>query len=235
MKSDNKKSLFTTALRTSFSKKRKKGIYTWILPALLTLRQESLLRMIEFSLNENTLVVDMGCNVGYLTRPLSLRANTIGLDIDKDQLHWAKQTCSHADFVCCDLCNLPLRESSVDIAVCASVFEHVENLEQALKNIKFVLKTNGMLAAGYPNETKLMDLIIKSFWKSESHVWDQCNKMEQDCLRNPHIHKQNYLDIRITLEKDFVHLKMGKIPLNWLPDFLSIYENILLLNDQKFT
>ena len=197
------------------------------------MRQESLLRMIEFALNEKILVVDMGCNVGYLTRPLSLRANTIGLDIDRSQLHWAKQSCLHTDFVCCDLGHLPLIKSSVDLAVCASVFEHIENLELALENIQFALKTNGILAAGFPIETKLMDLIVRSFWRSEAHVWDQGNKTKQDRLKNPHTHKQDFSDIRKMLKKYFVHMKTRKIPGNWLPDFLSIYENVLLLNDES--
>jgi SAM-dependent methyltransferase len=233
LESGKMQSVWKVALRDSFSKHGKKGIYSWVLPALLTMRQEYLLRMIEFALNERILVVDMGCNVGYLTRPLSLRAYTIGLDIDKSQLRFAKNNCCHTDFVCCDLSHLPLIESSVDIAVCASVFEHIENLEQSLKNIKFVLKTNGLLAAGFPIETKLMDLIVRSFWKSEAHVWDQDNKTEQDHLRNPHTHKQDFSDIRRLLKKYFVPLKTGKIPENWLPDSLSIYENVLLLNARK--
>ncbi len=231
MKLDNIHSVWSFALRDSFSKKGKKGIYHWVLPALLTMRQEYLLRMIEFILNEKTLVVDMGCNVGYLTHHLSLKANTIGLDIDKSQLHWAKRSLSHTDFVCCDLCHLPLRESSIDLAVCASVFEHIENLDQALENIKSVLKTKGILAAGYPIETKLLDFIVRSFWNSESHVWDQGNKMKLNRLRDPHIHKQDFSDIRKMLKKYFVCLKMRKMPGKWLPDFLSIYENVLLLNE----
>jgi SAM-dependent methyltransferase len=225
------KNVLNLALTESLIGQGKKGIYHWVLPALLTMRQEYLLRMIDFALNERIFVVDMGCNVGYLTGYLSLRANTIGLDIDKSQLHWAKQSLRHTDFVCCDLCHLPLRESSVDLTVCASVFEHIENLDQALQNIKFVLKKNGLLAAGYPIETKLLEIIVKSFWKSESHVWDQNNKTKLDRLTNPHTHKQDFSNIRKTLKKYFMFLKMQKIPGNSLPDSLSIYENTLLLKD----
>jgi SAM-dependent methyltransferase len=231
LKVKKSKNVLNVALTESFMGKRKKGIYHWVLPALLTMRQEYLLRMIDYALKERFFVVDMGCNVGYLTRYLSLRANTIGLDIDKSQLHWAKQSLRHTDFVCCDLCHLPLRESSIDLTVCASVFEHIANLDQALQDIKFVLKTNGLLAAGYPIETKLLEIIVRSFWKSESHVWDQNNKTKLDRLRNPHTHKQDFSNIRKTLKKYFVFLKIQKIPGNYLPDSLSIYENALLLKD----
>ena len=88
MESDNIPSVLKIALREIFSKKGKKGIYHWILPTLLGMRQEYLLRMIEFVLSDDMFIVDMGCNVGYLTRPFSLRANAIGLDVDKDKLHW---------------------------------------------------------------------------------------------------------------------------------------------------
>ena len=233
MRSSNDQSILKTMLTAALNKTGKRGIYQWILPTLLGLRQEYLLQMIEFVLNESMVVVDMGCNVGYLTYPLSLRANAIGLDVDKEKLYSAKESMRNTDFVCCDLRNLPLRESSIDLAVCASVFEHIENLEQALKDIKSVIKKKGILAAGYPIETRLLEFIVKSFWVSESRIWDQGNKRKTDRLRDPHTHKQEFSDIRKMLGKDFVQLRMRKIPVNWLPDSLSIYENVLLLNDRK--
>jgi SAM-dependent methyltransferase len=208
----------------SFKSYSRSGIRYWVLSSLLSMTRTRLLNMINFPHSES-LVVDLGCSLGYITRPLSLQAQTIGLDVDKDMVRWAKKFNKHIEFVCCDLCHLPLRNSSVDIAVCASVFEHIENLEMASKEIKFALKKRGKLFAGYPIETRIVDTIIKSFWKSESSTWDQHNVMKYGKeLDNPHAHKRNYIDIRKILRKDFLPLKTQKIPKNYFPDFLSIYE-----------
>ena len=236
MEFQNIKTVLETVL-TSFSTcEGKKGIRKQILSSLLKMRRVQLLKMIDFSIDENSLIVDMGCSVGYLTRPLFLRSKTLGLDVDKEKLHWAKKSNRQIEFICCDLCYLPLKESSVSIAVCASVFEHIENLEYALKDILFVLKKRGKIAGGYPIETKLLEFIIKSFWKLESHVWDQSNiSKNKDRLKNPHVHKRDFSDIRKILGKDFLLMNRQKIPTNWTPDFFSIYENVLLVeNGNKF-
>jgi ubiquinone/menaquinone biosynthesis C-methylase UbiE len=210
----------------------KKGFRHWILSSLLQARRSQLLSMIGYPSNKRSLIVDVGCNIGYLTRPLSLRAITIGLDMDKGMLSSAKAVYRNLNLICCDLCHLPLRTSSVDIAVCASVFEHIDNLYEALEEIKLVLKKEGELAAGYPIETQLLEFIIKSLWKSESHVWDQSNiKKHNKHLKNPHTHKIGFLHIRKMLGKDFSIVKREKMPKNWFPDFLSIYENVVLVRN----
>ena len=91
---------------------------------------------------------------------------------------------------------------------------------------------NGKLAAGYPIETRLIELIIKLFLSSESHVWSQQEETKnEEQLNDPHIHRQNFLEIRKHLRKHFVTLKKLKIPLNFFPDLFSIYENVLLVKD----
>jgi len=186
--------------------------------------------MIDSFIVEEPLIIDMGCNIGYVTRPLSLRTKAIGLDIDKDKVRWAKKFNRNVDFICCDAHQLPLRNASVDIVVGASVLEHIENLPKVLKEIKVVLKKQGKLAAGYPLETRLLKVIFQSFWKSESPVWNQSKVMKNEgCLKDPQIHKQNFSDIRKMFEKDFSLLRRQKIPNNYFPDFLSIYENIILI------
>ena len=206
----------------------KKGFRHWLLSSLLNLRWAQLLDMINFPLIETSLILDLGCNVGYLTRPLSLRAKTIGLDIDKSQLCYAKECYNDIEFICCDLCHLPLKSASVDVAVCGSVFEHIENLGKAIKEIETVLKKEGRLAVGYPIETKLLELIIKSFWRDQGQVWDQSNiSKHKERLTNPDVHKQDFTSIRKLLKQDFGTLKRQKIPINYFPDFLSIYENVI--------
>ena len=206
----------------------KRGFRHWILSSLLRLKWSHLLNMIDPYISRTSVVVDMGCGIGYLTRPLSLRAETIGLDIDKESIRFAKSRYREIDFVCCDLCNLPLRPSSVNIVVCASVLEHLESLESAIEEISSVTASKGKLGIGYPIETKWLEVIIKSFWKSSAQVWDQSRISEKkEKSRNPHVHKQSYLSIRELLELTFYPIKCRKMPVTPFPDSLAIYENVI--------
>lgn len=220
-----------TFSKVSFKSYTRRGIRNRILSFLLSLTRTQLLDMIDFPIdNDDFTVVDLGCNIGYITRPLSSKYETIGMDIDKEKVRWAKKFNRQVDFICCDACHLPLRNASIDIVVGASVLEHIENLSEVLREIKIVLKNQGKLVAGYPLESRFLEVIFQTFWKSESRVWNQSKVMKiEDCLEDPHIHKQNFSDIRTMLGKDFSLLKRQKIPYNYFPDLLSIYENTVLL------
>lgn len=177
-----------------------------------------------------SLIVEFGCSVGTFTRVLSLIAPTIGLDIDKKIIVIAKKNAKHIDFICADLCHLPFREGSVDIAICASVLEYIENLEDAIKQIKLVLKKGGTLIAGYPIETKLLKTAIELIDRNSVRTWDPDNVMTNEQLRkDPHTHKQKFPTIRTILRKHFRLLLKEKIPLKFFPDFLSIYECVKLV------
>jgi ubiquinone/menaquinone biosynthesis C-methylase UbiE len=122
---------------------------------------------------------------------------------------------NHVEFICCDLCHLPLTKSSVKVVVCSSVLEHVEDLQKALEEIAFVLQESGEMVAGYPIETRLLEFCVKSFFRSESvsSTWDVYKiKKSKQLFGNPHGHKQIFSDIRKMLRNNFLSLKKRKIP-----------------------
>ena len=140
----------------------------------------------------------------------------------------AKHYNKRIEFICCDICYLSLRESLIDLVVCGSVLEHVENLDPVLKEIRFTLKKRGKLVAGYPIETRLLQSIIKLLWKSEGPVWSQKKIMnKKELLRDSHVHKQGYLEIRKSLETHFSLLKKRKMPRNCIPDFFQSMNVVL--------
>ena len=54
--------------------KLKKGFRQWILASLMSAAKNPMLNMIEFPNDDDLLIIDMGCNIGYLTKPLSSSA-----------------------------------------------------------------------------------------------------------------------------------------------------------------
>lgn len=159
-----------------------------------------------------------------------LLAQTIGLDVDKDAIVFAKKSSKHIYFICADLCHLPIRNDSVDIAVCASVLEYIQNLEDAIRQIRFTLKKGGTLGAGYPIETTLLKAIIEFFHRKAVREWNPHRVMgDEEYRKDPHTHKQIFPTIRAMLGKYFLLMRREKTASIYFPDFLSIYECVKLL------
>ena len=49
-----------------------------------------------------------------------------------------------------DICNLPLKEGIADLVICTEVLEHVQNTQEALKNLNRVIKKGGYLILSTP-------------------------------------------------------------------------------------
>lgn len=65
---------------------------------------------------------------------------------------------------------LPLRDARVDVVVCNHVFEHFENVQQALFEINRVIKKNGYLWASIPNGFCFDDDFYRFVFSGGGHV-----------------------------------------------------------------
>lgn len=107
--------------------------------------------------------LDVGCGTGLITR--FLPSGTVGIDLNPRNLQKAKQYAAQARFVLGDAeGTLPLRDQSLDLAVCTETLEHLLCPLQALKEIYRVLKPNGVLVGSVPGESP----IWKLRWTSSS-------------------------------------------------------------------
>lgn len=196
----------------------------------MSITRTHLLKMIEQRINIEYIILDIGCGTGELTHILSTITTTIGLDLNKDALIRAKKNSKNIDFILADVCNLPLRKCSVYIVVCASVLEFIEKIENAIEEIKLVIKKNGILLAGYPISTKLLRFIIELFGKQHMRLWDPLRVMDYNEYRkDKHTHKHRFQMIRVLLNKNFSLIKREKIPFKYLVDIFSIYECSILI------
>lgn len=97
--------------------------------------------------------LDVGCSAGTITNRLSpLFARTIGTDYDATALRHAEQTSERSPrFACGDAMRLPLPDRSVDVIVCAQVYEHVPDDRYLAAELYRVLKPNGVVFFSGPN------------------------------------------------------------------------------------
>ncbi len=99
----------------------------------------------------NPVVLEAGCGKEcWITRSLresitSLRV--IGVDIDEDCLNNPDVDEAHV----ASICEMPVKDESVDLIVSGYVLEHLEDPESAFREMNRVLKPGGMVIAWTPN------------------------------------------------------------------------------------
>lgn len=91
-------------------------------------------------------IVDLGCSTGYLLEDLRRTypsATLYGLDLIAAGLEKAHDNEPSAALLQADVCDLPFLDASVDAVVSANLLEHVPDDEQALREIRRVLRPGG--------------------------------------------------------------------------------------------
>lgn len=104
-------------------------------------------------------ILDAGCGIGFFLPTLSRFAEHIwAIDHAGYSIQYAKFMCKkkrlkNISFKKVDLMqSLPFPARKFDLIVCLSVLEHIRNLQMVIKNFRRVLKKDGILIAGYPDE-----------------------------------------------------------------------------------
>jgi ubiquinone/menaquinone biosynthesis C-methylase UbiE len=96
-------------------------------------------------------VLDVGCGTGNLLPFLEARGyrmqEYVGVDLSPEMLRIARTKPGRvpASWITADAARLPLRESSFDIAVSASVLHYWDDVDAALAEIRRVLRPGGHL------------------------------------------------------------------------------------------
>ena len=111
-------------------------------------------------LKPNDSVLDVGCGNGQNSLLAAGRVKeVIGFDVDKSQLKIAKSEearrgLKNIQFDCVSAEDeLPYKSNSFDKIIFLGVLEHLTNRENILREIRRVMKSEGQLLLGVPNET----------------------------------------------------------------------------------
>ncbi|MFB0565326.1 MAG: class I SAM-dependent methyltransferase [Candidatus Aminicenantaceae bacterium] len=101
---------------------------------------------------EGKIVLELGCSYGGLQAALLHEgaARTIGLDLDYHALSFGRKKLDQKQdimLLAADAHYIPFPPSSVDVVVSDSVFEHLQDIEQTLREIAHVLCPKGRLYA----------------------------------------------------------------------------------------
>jgi len=121
------------------------------------LEKEHLARY-EFALQyiHNKKVLDIGCGTGYGVDLIASKASeVIGVDICEEAINYAKQQCKQKNikFYVGNAENLDfLEDGQFDVIISFEVIEHIPDYLQYLKEVRRLLKADGILIISTPNK-----------------------------------------------------------------------------------
>jgi ubiquinone/menaquinone biosynthesis C-methylase UbiE len=99
-------------------------------------------------------VLDAGCGTGYGLQVLRGvgPAKLVGVDTSEDAVARArKEVDRYAEIVQGDVRKLPFDDDAFDVVVCFEVIEHIEGHDEALGEMRRVLRAGGVLLISSPN------------------------------------------------------------------------------------
>ena len=118
-------------------------------------------RLKQFSFGRKDKILDLGCGDGLNIKILwSMGMHHItGVDISKELLKEAKQQIPKAKFCVASAENLPFPSNHFDTVLVDSVFHHLLRYDKALREIRRVLNSGGVLCFVEPHRSLLRSIM----------------------------------------------------------------------------
>lgn len=166
-------------------------------------------------------VLEVGCGAGHILERIP-RGSLTGVDISPVQIERSKKRLgTRAELLIAKGESLPFEDESFDRIICTEVFEHVLEPELILREMKRVLKKNGIISLSIPNEkliifTKkiLLNCGLRRVLEPKESQWDLAAKNNLD---EWHIHEYGLKLIKEQSLKLFKILSVSRIPFYILP------------------
>ena len=178
--------------------------------------------------NDNLHILDLGTGIGALLPTLSnLYKNSVIIGADYSPILHAtkgmieKSQINNVDLVRCDISNMPFNTHSFDLIVGLSVLEHINDLPKAFKEIRQVLRDDGIFIVGWPYEATFLNTMRKIDAIFLRHkVYKLAEESFDKCKISGHV--SNYRNLRKNLRNNFKVFSYEAIPCKY--GFLKIYE-----------
>ncbi|MBM4347479.1 MAG: methyltransferase domain-containing protein, partial [Deltaproteobacteria bacterium] len=100
---------------------------------------------------------------------------TCGIDYNTIRTERAKEKFPTVNIVCGDLFHIPFKNSTFDIVLCSQVIEHIPQDDLLLQEFAKIIKPEGFLILGTPNERCFMarlrnNIFERRILKSTDHI-----------------------------------------------------------------
>ncbi len=155
---------------------------------------------------KNKTVLDIASGSGYGTKLLSSNAKHVtGVDVSKEAIEYSKANyaAKNVTFKQGDGVIIPLEDNSVDIVVSFETIEHIDKYVSFMKEIKRVLKKDGIFILSTPND-------IEYSVENHFHIHEFQKKELQDLVNEYYSNLQTYLQVDWVYSAIMEEAKVGK-------------------------
>jgi ubiquinone/menaquinone biosynthesis C-methylase UbiE len=115
-------------------------------------RQRFALEMVESAIPSSSRILDAGCGSGEMAAKLIERGYAVwGIDLAAPMIRHARKLCGAACFGVADIEQIPFPDNTFDVVVSLGVIEYLESDEQALREIRRVLRPGGRAVIAIAN------------------------------------------------------------------------------------
>src|SRR5438094_4832154 len=132
----------------------------------LNSRQRFTLELVEAAIPASSRILDAGCGSGVTAARLMERGYAVwGIDLAEPMIRQARELCGSDQFGVGDIEHLPFADNSFDVVVSLGVIEYLESDEQALREIRRVLRPGGRAVVAIPSGSsplRRMDGVVLS-------------------------------------------------------------------------
>lgn len=139
---------------------------------------QELIARIEAKKGRTESILDLGCGNGNVTCMLAEKtdAKLYGLDLSSNMIKEAqKRIGDRAEFAIGDAEQLPYEAEQFDVVICNASFHHYPNPVKVLREIKRVLKKDGMFILGDPTAPslclKILNWMLKYMNSGDYHIY----------------------------------------------------------------
>lgn len=127
-------------------------------------------------LDDDHIILDVGCGTGVITKELPNNSIIHGLDLEMDRLRFAQSTLRNPSFLCADAHHLPYPKNSFSIVLCHFLLLWVKSPEIVIREMIRVCKPGGYILLlaepdyggriDYPDKLQpLGEAQMKSLWE----------------------------------------------------------------------
>lgn len=119
-------------------------------------------------------IIDIGCASGTMTNSISQiwpKSKITAVDVYPAAIAYAKIKYPHIRFLVADAHKLPFKDNLFDLVTCYETIEHVVNPEKVLKEIRRVLKKNGVAIIEMDSGSVLFRIVWWIWEKTKGKVW----------------------------------------------------------------
>lgn len=136
---------------------------------------ERVLELVRAQTKGRSKILEVCCGTGHLVNELSKVGKYTGLDFAPSMVAHCKKTYPKKKFVLGDAEDLPFKKNSFDVAICFWSFHHIVYPEQALDEMRRVLKPGGLIViATFKNVS--LNFIARAADASSNKYWGYTTK-----------------------------------------------------------